>query len=231
MVKQCLVPATLHPVDEAINRIPTFREWVDHCFSDPVPEVPWDDCPNELLATFLMELFDKPERWSKGLSDERINKGIWFICGVDGWLQNACALDVPQDLQASWIRSLKTLYQEVFAKRCTADLQHLVLKREADGGSPLNSACYMLWDMGQLESFAMFPRGEHLVEPIFEVLTFALSLDSMACQESALHGLGHLKRYHLERVEGIIDDFLASHPMLDDPLVKYALLARSGRIL
>jgi hypothetical protein len=47
----------------------------------------------------------------------------------------------------------------------------------------------------------MFPGEEHLAEPIFEVLAYALSLDSTACRESALHGLGRCRQYQSARVD------------------------------
>ncbi|APR85479.1 Hypothetical protein A7982_10828 [Minicystis rosea] len=210
--------------------IPTFAEWVEHSFTDPLPMVPWDELPDTVVAGYLAELFEEPRAWADALSDERINKGLWFICGFDGYLRQARGPDVPKDLQIRWVRALRHLYRDLFAPRCTPDLGHMQVAG-AVTGSPLNSICYMLWDLGQLEGAAMFPGSEHLVDPIFDVLTYALSLDSPACQESALHGLGHLKQYHRARVEGIIDAFIDQRPNLDVDLLAYARRARSGRVL
>jgi hypothetical protein len=89
----------------------------------------------------------------------------------------------------------------------------------------------MLWDMDQIQYAAIVPGGEHLVDPVFEVLTGVLALDSIACRESALHGLGHLVWDHRALVQGIIDGFLRAHPGLPEPLADYAQRARYGRVL
>ena len=58
-----------------------------------------------------------------------------------------------------------------------------------------------------------------------------LMLDSVACQESALHGLGHWHSLQPDRVESIIDDFLAAHPTARVELLAYARSARCGCVL
>ncbi len=55
-----------------------------------------------------------------------------------------------------------------------------------------------------------------------------LCLNSDACRESALHGLGHWHLYHSDKVEDIIDDFLASPAKVSCKLREYALAAREG---
>jgi hypothetical protein len=59
------------------DRVPAFEEWVQHCFSDPVPVVPWDDLPVPVAAGYLVRLLEDPGAWAPSLSDERINKGLW----------------------------------------------------------------------------------------------------------------------------------------------------------
>jgi hypothetical protein len=58
-----------------------------------------------------------------------------------------------------------------------------------------------------------------------------LAISHLACQESALHGLGHWKRAHPERVQAIIDAFLAKERGLPDVLRHYAKQARAGHVL
>jgi hypothetical protein len=54
---------------------------------------------------------------------------------------------------------------------------------------------------------------------------------SPACQESALHGLGHWQRDHDRQVNAIIDGFLAANPHIDARLIRYANAARCGCVL
>jgi hypothetical protein len=55
-----------------------------------------------------------------------------------------------------------------------------------------------------------------------------LALDSVACQESALHGLGHWQAAYPHVVEATIDRFLAARPRARPELVAYARGARAG---
>jgi hypothetical protein len=64
--------------------------------------------------------------------------------------------------------------------------------RECDASmNPLNSICYMWWDifptMGQTDNEAYHQRDQLLLN----VIRKTLDLDSDACREGALHGLGH----------------------------------------
>jgi hypothetical protein len=58
-----------------------------------------------------------------------------------------------------------------------------------------------------------------------------LELDSIACQEGALHGLGHWQREYPGEVERIVDRFLESRGGLDARLIDYAKAARCGCVL
>jgi hypothetical protein len=58
--------------------------------------------------------------------------------------------------------------------------------------------------------------------------TDILHLDSLACQESALHGLGHWQPEHEEKVAAIIDDFCEAYRETDPRLLVYAKSARCG---
>ena len=58
-----------------------------------------------------------------------------------------------------------------------------------------------------------------------------LGFKSLACQESALHGLGHWQRDHDRQVSAVIDGFLVANPDIDTRLVSYANSARCGCVL
>ena len=58
-----------------------------------------------------------------------------------------------------------------------------------------------------------------------------LALDSLACQESALHGLGHWQHAYPEEVQQIIDRFLNANKNLRPELAAYARSARTGCVL
>jgi hypothetical protein len=63
------------------------------------------------------------------------------------------------------------------------------------------------------------------------VMSEVLDLPSETCQFSALHGLGHWHAHHPERVEQIVDAFLARHKDLRPHVIEYASRARLGSVL
>ena len=136
------------------------------------------------------------------MSVAQVNQGLYFICSHGSEYFHAARESKNKELQVEWVFSILLLYRDLFTKLCSDYFGHLDAGPEPP--SPLNETCYMFWDLDCLEGAAMFPGEEHLVDPIFQVLTGILELPSLACQESALHGLGHLQMSHGKRVQQII---------------------------
>jgi len=72
---------------------------------------------------------------------------------------------------------------------------------------------------------------ESISKAALDVMEQTLKVDSIACQESSLHGLGHGARYYPVEVGAIIDRYVANHPSLRRELKQYALKAREGNVL
>jgi hypothetical protein len=86
----------------------------------------------------------------------------------------------------------------------------------------------MLWDMDGIECPAI--RGDsEMLDASLSVFAFALELDHPACQESALHGLGHLALHNGEKTTPIIRDYLRFRKP-DEVLRDYAKNAISGYV-
>ena len=96
--------------------------------------------------------------------------------------------------------------------------------------SDLNDVCYMLWDVAPIGRWTDEKDNPACLEASLDVLTTALALRNTACIESALHGLGHLHYYAPERVESIVDGWIASQPRVPDQLTRYAEEARVGYV-
>src|SRR5262249_8110092 len=116
---------------------------------------------------------------------------------------------------------------KLFEPRCTPDLSHL---GEAEAGT-LNCVCYMWWDVFPSLALAGDPDLPTLHEAALSTMERILHLNSIACQESALHGLGHWQRVRSETVTQIIDRFCVAHSTADLRLLAYARSARSGCVL
>jgi hypothetical protein len=214
--------------------VSTFDTWVRFCFDRKIGDVPDGDEALQIepapavLAMYLLQLFEEPSILFGRFSADQIGQGLLFICGNRSeYFWTARKDSVPRDLQIAWVRAIKNLYSGLFELVCAKSLGHRNDCPESP--SSANLVCYMFWDLDCLESAAMFPGHEHLVDPIFEVLESALASSHPACIESALHGLGHLANHHPSRVEALIDGCLARNASSPE-LLTYAQEARKGRI-
>jgi hypothetical protein len=97
--------------------------------------------------------------------------------------------------------------------------------------NPLNSICYMWWDIAPLYGKSGDPAREALDDAALEVMEKCLSLPAPACQEGALHGLGHWQHAYPERVTTAINAYLNASASLPPELVAYARNARRGCVL
>ena len=75
------------------------------------------------------------------------------------------------------------------------------------------------------------PNLRRLCGTALATMEHILGLGLLACQESALHGLGHWQRQHASEVVRIIDAFVLSQTELDPRLLAYANAARCGCVL
>jgi hypothetical protein len=178
-------------------------------------------------VSFLTRLFSEGPQVLQWFSDAQIAQGLTGLInamavGDQPWMRDPIT---PANERAAAWNAVARFFEEVLAPRCSPTLGHL-----SEEGAPLNLATYMWW-----ESFPGFtnpddPRREVVNEAELACLQSILALESVACQEAALHGLGHWVRRE-PRCEAIIDGYLPSgrsaRPELDD----YARAARGGCIL
>jgi hypothetical protein len=65
-------------------------------------------------------------------------------------------------------------------------------------------------------------------QTILQVMRRILDLESEACRESALYGLGHWHLHYPDEVRQLVDEFLGQDPPMSEPFGDYAMAARSG---
>ena len=217
----------------------SFEEWIEHAFSrevriqqaawyfDPNHDW-WDPKPVEAVA-YLTRLFEDPERSLCWFSDDQIAQGLTYLVGTsasgdNGWLS---AIEVPVEARVRCVEAIGKLFDRLFAPRCTPHLSHL---SEVAAGT-LNCVCYMWWDEFPCIALPSDPNLRRLSGTALTTMEHILGLGSLACQESALHGLGHWQRQHASEVARIIDAFVLSQTELDPRLLAYANAARCGCVL
>jgi hypothetical protein len=220
----------------------SFEEWLTFVFDHPVTKPEWywkinrDDWdanrePARAVAHITFA-FDNPTAAFSRFSDAQISQGLWYIIS-NGCSNHAFALMnglVPLADRKRAIAAMYPLFEQLFLRRCSGNLQHLDERVQGDE-NPLDIVCYMWWDLLPLIGDGVGPDPKIITDEILDVLSRILDLDSDACQESALHGLGHWHPYQSKQVEAIVDNFLATHRQIRPELATYAQLARKGCVL
>jgi hypothetical protein len=184
--------------------------------------------PASDALAYLHCVFADPVAAFDGFADDEIGVGLWSMLDSGGagtvLVLNDPSLPVADRVDCC--ASIITLYRELFAARCTERLGHL---SEQDGR--LDMACYMFWDVAAFGGRPGDPDGEPIEAAVLTVLRAALDLEHAACQESAIHGLGHRVDRHPGRVPALLDEWLRQGSTRDVRLRAYASSARDGCIL
>lgn len=215
----------------------TFSEWVTHLFDHRVIESPgfWEDWeewdgPAEIIVDYVTQTFSQSGTLLSPFSDAQVNQGLWYLIdfSCSNYMVALQGEEVPVANRLSCIDSMATLFRDCFATRCTPHLGHL----DEPGASPLNSVCYMWWDILPLHGIVRhhpdWPNGAAVDQRILSVIEQGLSLNSDACIESSLHGFGEWNQYYPEKIQKIIDGFTEANRGLRPELRRYALAARRG---
>jgi hypothetical protein len=176
---------------------------------------------DQTTLLMLTQVLENPATLLRPYSDEALSQAFWDLSSEAFPIVHNVAIDWT--LRHRFIRSFEILFRELFAARCTPTLGHW-----SEVGSALNSACYMWWDFG-----CWWMEPDPLTPAFLESMRSILAIDHVACQESALHGLGHWhgRHAHGAAVENIIDEFLKNEPHLSELLRVYAGAARCGCVL
>lgn len=216
----------------------SYDAWLEHAFGHEVrfQRNPWffDEDPDwwvpdpATAIDYFTRLFTSAEQSLAWFSDAQIAQGLTYLLstsasGDNGWFSSR---EVPTPTRLACIESIYRLFVDLFAQRCSPALGHL-----SEAGKPLNTCCYMWWDEFPCIALPDDPDRDLLHQAAVDVMSRTLQLDSPACQEAALHGLGHWARHHPSGIEPAIDAWLANGMEKRPELVTYAQSARCGCVL
>lgn len=219
----------------------TFESWIHYTFEmrliEDSPPYDWNkdiewydfDFNKQLEMEYIARLFASPVESTKNYSAEQTKVGLrYLITEMDGDLYELFNQDISLELRIQVVKDMYTVFEQLFAPRCTPKLCQY-----AKSGSlnPLNSICFMWWDIIMLYGKSGEPHREIFDSYCIDVMEQTLRLESIACQEAALHGLGHWNHAYPERIKKIIEDFLERTPDIDPDLHEYALAAHYGMVL
>jgi hypothetical protein len=213
-----------------------FDVWLDTlvhegaAFRSRRPELDyWCDISFKRELDYISYAFENAEEIFAKYSNLEIDDALWHLVGVGTETMHILLVKrVPWHHKERCVNSFIELNKQVFAKRCSLVLCHL--GKEGDPNNiknPLNSICYMWWDIFSVWGGSHLPKLDDL---FFDVMVETLKIDHVACQEGVLHGLGHIPERR-PQVRKAITDFINDNPNLSPELHDYALAAMSGMIL
>jgi hypothetical protein len=210
-----------------------------------------------LIVEYMTHLFLDPEVL-KPYSLGQVEQGLWFLIGESSSGHSSEALlrhGVALPDRVACIHAMSNFFRNFVVAVTPGDYD----AEKTSAVSDVQCASYMWWDIfpmrfyirrcvrgevtllarleklndGNLKTTTGAPKIEiepEIHEATLKVMTEVLDLPSELCQMSALHGLGHWHDYHPERVEQIVDAFVARHNDLRPHLIEYASRARLGHV-
>jgi hypothetical protein len=211
---------------------PRYQEWLSYIFNHEVEaqkpqwyssaDVPTFEASDNEMTELIGQTFLNAGKDLIKYTDEQVDQGIWCFVSMSGldFMRSIKSPGVPLVKRLEAIQNIFHLYSDCYAKRCTEVLGHL-----SEEGSPLNSSCYMFWDISPLT----VEEDQEIQNAVLSVLEKILTVKHRACREAAFHGLSEIFYSRQEAVQRIIDQFL-SQTTLDEKLLAYARNAREGNV-
>jgi hypothetical protein len=203
----------------------SFDAWMAHLFDESRDDGSPDEQPSVWLDRYarqdtpaatadrVRQLFGDAGVLLRHYSDDQAARGLREIVD-DGSLWALRDPKVPVVARTRGLRSIVTLYAEVFAPRVTVEHPKRTPK--------LEQLCFMFFEIAPLD------LGE---DTVLDVLEETSALPSVPCQRAALHGLGHAHHHSPEHVPPIVDRWLSRHRDAPQELRDYALAARTGAVM
>jgi hypothetical protein len=211
-----------------------FESFIDHVFKHEVADTSWyfeDDIDLWLgdpvqSVEYMTRLFSDPiEKLSK-FTDAQLDQGFWYLLSIGGIMSELNNEVIPLTCRIACIQSIVPLFAKLFKLRCTDHLGHM----SEPGAGALNSSCYMWWDIFPLHRQSKLESVKACEEASLIVMEEISNLESIACKESALHGLGHLQMYYPDQVKMIVEKFISMNKSNSSDLLLYAKYAAVGQI-
>ena len=222
----------------------SFDGWIDYVFDHPILKPAWhfqgptsgylriwkeDKLPEKAIA-YMTRLFSEPTFLIERFTRAQIDQGLAFLA------DNSCSnhMFVLRDTNLPWVSrracfdAMIPLYAKLMAPVYGNDIAYLD-QAPQDPDRP-NFACYMWWDIIPLYGGMDHPDRERINDTVLHIFAEVLKLDSEACLESVLHGLGHWGLYLNDRTRPLVENFLR-RPDISPELRRYAESAATGYVL
>ncbi len=222
-------------MDENATTI-SFTDWLNGIFKDMrignenemIPNFGEQYVSSVDTLTYITRAFESAASVLSHFSNFELNRGLYYLVS-----HSSEDTFILVDNEIAWedrkrcIFSFRSLFEQLFSVRCSPHLSYI---DDLPSENPLNQVCYMWWDILPVVGNVNEPHGEEINLSFIDIMEAILKIDSLACRESSLHGLGHWWYKYPVRVAAIIDTFLIENPTLSPELVDYAHMAKVGKV-
>jgi len=184
------------------------------------------DIAKDILVQLSANVLKGIAKTSDQFGETQMCMGLQYLinpsCGPIPYLY--LDTSIAFSVRADAITSMEVVFRDLFARLINGRGIY-----NNSSGSPLTyrEMCYMWWDVFPRHGV---PRRSDMDETdavICRTICSILKIDNFACQESALHGLGHWFSSRPDEVVEEVRSFLSSAPA---ELKQYAMDAMQGRV-
>jgi hypothetical protein len=210
-----------------------FDEFVSFIFERPDDHREWYFDPElvnpelnaDTAVQFSSRVFSDIQAYTNQFTEGQLSLGLNYLINpsCSSYCYSFLDNSVSERSRSSAIASMYDVFKYVFTRIASEIPSHNVHTPPYS----YNYICYMWWDVFPRHGIPMQRDLKRIDEVILETLRNILLLDSIACKESALHGLGHWHAAYPEFVEQIIDSMSPGIPV---QLKKFARNARAGSV-
>lgn len=217
-----------------------FQLWVNALFNHPEPKTKRQrqrlfDTLSEVSSLFpnvkisyLTRLFTNATSLLGSYSNAQIASGLYAINNTFEYMTKIMDTNISWESRQECLDSIYTLFANFFVKRCDKRIAYASTTQQQYNA--LNGVCYMWWDIFPTHGQPQYGHALKLDRAILALMAKQLTIPHVACQESALHGLGHWHISYPDEVNTIIKKFLADNEYMNPKLKEYALFASNGRV-
>ena len=175
----------------------------------------------EQTYVYVTRFFSEGKNLLNDINTEELNNILWLL--IHDVLNVMPEEYPPPPIWFDYFQATKILFLDLFKSHCAPVLSH----KDEQPTTPLNSICYMWWDIVPI----WHPEEKSRIQiqkMCLGTIIYCLKLNNLACQESALHGLGHWYSINADAVRTIIQDHFSHIP---EKLKNYAQSAICGCVL
>lgn len=183
-----------------------------------------------IIIQKMTTLFTESDESLKNFTASDIATGLSAIMSATGFGLSGILIDkrVDLDLRIKCIKSMHTFFEQFFNQKCKPILTNSstsIMKSIS-----INEACFMWWDWCLIVPKYDSDESTDIDNNVIKIMESILKLDSIACRESALHGLGHWADDYPEQIGGIIDNYVSTTQDQQE-IILYAEKAKQGLVL